>query len=108
MIDPWFSQEVSRYFAFLSFLAFGAVLTVFAKRGQHRKVVMATGAALTAVGAVLLAAGLGAALTGQPRFVTGPLLLSGLVVTTVCIGGLIDLRRLYAEAELRKISASDL
>jgi hypothetical protein len=108
MIDPWFSQEASRYFAFVSLLAFASALTIFAKRGEHRKAVMAAGAALIGVGALLLAAGLVAALAGQPRFVSGPLLMSGLIVTTVCIGGQIDLRRLYAEAELRKISASDL
>jgi hypothetical protein len=86
MTDAWFAPEVARYFAFFSLLALAACLDVFAKRGEHRAVVMAIGAALIALGVAFLAAGLLAVVVGQPRFVVGPLLLVGFVLTTVCVG----------------------
>jgi fatty acid desaturase len=108
MIEPWFPPEVARSFAFLSLLALSAGLTVFAKRGQHRAAVMAAAAALVAVGAAMLIAGVIALMLGQPAFVSGPLLLAGAVVTIVCASGLFQLRQMYAESELRRMTAKDL
>lgn len=108
MTEPWFSPEVARSFALLSFLAVGAGLTIYAKRGQHRALVLTAGAVLVAFGAILLLAALAASAIGQPAFVSRPLLLSGVVITGVCASGWFELRKMYAEAELRKVSAADI
>ena len=100
MPDPWFSNEVARLFALVSLLAVLGGLQIFAQRGVYRSLVMATGLASVAVGLALLAAGVVALAVGQPRFVSGPLLLSGFVLSVTCAAGVMELHRLYAQAQL--------
>lgn len=108
MTEPWFSIETARWFPFICLLAFLSGLELFAKRGVHRRPVMAIGIASIVLGLALFVAGIIAYSSGQPRFVTQPLLLAGFVVGIVCTGGLFQLRKHYADAELRKVAAADL
>ena len=108
MTDAWFSIETARLFPFLSFLALLASLEIFAARGLYRRTVMAIGWGSVVLGVALFVAGLVALASGQPRFVSGPLLLTGVVLGATCLGGLFGLRKLYATAELRKVASADL
>ena len=108
MTEPWFSIDTARLFPFVSFLALLASLEIFAARGLYRRTVMAIGTGAVLLGAAVFIAGVFALLSGQPRFVSGPLLLTGFVLGATCIGGIFSLRKHYAAAELRKVSAADL
>lgn len=108
MIEPWFSTETARLFPFLSLLACLAALEGPAQRGLYRTAVMSTAIASVGFGGLLFISGVVAFTSGQPRYVSGPLVLTGFVLAVTCAAGLQGLRRLYAEAELRKVSAADL
>jgi hypothetical protein len=108
MTEPWFSVETARLFPFVSLLAFLAALEVPARRGLYRVAVFSTAVASIAAGALLFVAGAVALIGGQPRYVSGPLLLTGFVLAVTCAGGLQSIRTLYAEAERRKVAAADL
>jgi hypothetical protein len=108
MTEPWFSTETARLFSFLSFLAVLAALEAPARRGLYRTAVLTTAAAAVALGVSLFVAGVVALTSGQPRYVSGPLLLTGFVLAITCAGGLHSIRKLYAEAERRKVTAADL
>jgi hypothetical protein len=108
MTEPWFSPETARWFAFLSLLAVLAALEAPARRGLYRTAVLTTAVAAVALGVSLFIAGVVALMSGQPRYVSGPLLLTGFVLSVTCAGGLHGIRKLYAEAELRKVTAADL
>lgn len=108
MTEPWFSSETARLFPFLSLLALLAALEIPARRGVNRTAVLITAFASIALGALLFVAGLIAVIAAQPRYVSGPLLLTGFVLAVTCAGGLRDIRKLYAAAERRKVTAADL
>lgn len=108
MSEPWFSQELARWFSLLSLLALLSLLEPAAAKGRHRRAVMATYSACVAVGVVLLAAAAFATSVGQPAHVVRALALSGGIITFVFVGAVVQMRRTYTEAELRRTVAGDL
>lgn len=108
MMEPWFSQELARWFSFLSLLALLSLLEPVAEKGHYRSAVTAMCGACTAIGVLLLAAAAFAAGVDQPAHVVRTLALSGFLVTFVFVGALAQIRRTYTEAELRRTVAGDM
>jgi uncharacterized membrane protein len=107
-MDSWFSEEVSRSFAYLSLLSLMALLGPYAVRGRRRRLVFGVWAALIGFGVLCLCAALAAWWVGQPGFVVRPLAVSGVVITVIFAGLYRTLRLAYQEAELRRMTARDL
>ena len=61
----------------------------------------------TAAGVLALTAGVVAVLQHQPYAVVFPLLLLGVLATSICGGLLPIVRRRYAELEMRRLEAAD-
>lgn len=108
MSEPWFSQELARWFSLLSLLALLSLLEPVAAKGHRRGAVMATCGACITLGVVLLAAAAVAASVGQPAHVVRTLALSGFIVAFVFVGAIAQMRRTYIDAELRRTVAGDL
>lgn len=107
-MDSWFSEETSRWFAYLAFLAFFSLLGPYAAQGRGRRLVMTIWGVLVAAGVACLAAAVAALWVGQPEHVVRPLAVAGGVVTVVFGALYRTLSRSYQEAELRRIVARDL
>ena len=108
MTDSWFGAGDGRWVAMLALLTVVVALEPMAKQGRNRTFVLATFAACIAIGlAFLTAAGIGV-LSGQPRHVVVPLFAGGLAVAAAFTGAFFEMRKIYAEAELRRTVASDL
>jgi hypothetical protein len=85
----------------------GAAVGVLAARGHGRSWVLGTMWAMLTIGVVLLIASVVAAIDPQPWSVTGTLLLPGAILVTVVGSTYRNVRRSYAQAELRRIRALD-
>jgi hypothetical protein len=85
----------------------GAVVGILVAKGRARRAVLATMAALAAVGGGLLVAGAVALALSQPYPVYYPLFLGGIVILAVFGVGFRRVRRSYEEAELRRMRAMD-
>lgn len=108
MNEAWFAKDVAPFFSLFSLLAVLSVLERYVKQGRHREAitnVFRAGAALGVLFALLAAV---AWTMGQPRYVYATLALTGVLVAAGFLASMKDLKRAYAEAELRKTLASDL
>jgi hypothetical protein len=85
----------------------GALVGILASRGRARRFVLSALAVGAALGAACLAAGLVAVALSQPWFVAYPLLLIGVLETSLGAAGYVWLRRRYVEQELRRMDALD-
>jgi hypothetical protein len=87
---------------------YGALAGTLAPRGKARALVLGLHTSFLVVGGLALAAGLAALLFGQPYHVWYPSVLGGGIAAAV-LGGLLPLVRMrYAEAERRRLAASEL
>lgn len=86
----------------------GALVGVLTSLGRARRFVMALTTGLIAVGAILFVGGLIAFAAAQPYAVFYPMLLIGVLSSTVPLGLLPTIRRRYAEIELRMMRAHDI
>lgn len=86
----------------------GATIGVLASRGRGRRWVLATMVAMLAVGCLSLAGAAAAAIASQPSSVTFTLLLPGVILTGVVGSMFRNVRRAYAQAELRRMRALDV
>ena len=87
---------------------YGALAGTLAPRGKARAIVLGLHTSFLVLGGLALAAGLAALLLGQPYHVWYPLLLGGGIAAAV-LGGLLPVVRMrYAEAERRRLAASEL
>jgi hypothetical protein len=86
---------------------FGASIGMLASRGKARRFVLGTMTVLAGLGVVLLGAGAIAFASSQPYGVTGSLLLGGGLLVVVAGAMIPATRRVYAQAELRKMKALD-
>ncbi len=86
---------------------YGTVVGVLAPRGKGRTFVMALHWGTMTLGAVLLAAGIGAAVAGQPYGVWYSLLLPGMLLV-VLMGAMTPvIRQRYRQAEHRRLQAEE-
>jgi len=108
MPNDWFSPEIAPMFSLLSLTAAVSALDHFARRGLHKPLVTITYAVGAAAGLLLLAAGLVALAVGQRWFVIFPLTFAGAVMTVMFLWSLLDLKRIYSDAELRRSLARDI
>ena len=86
----------------------GALIGILAPRGRGRAAILALLKAMTAFGAVCLAAGVAALVKSQPYAVYYPLLLLGSLAFVLPLGLTPVIKRRYEELELRKMTAQDL
>jgi CHASE2 domain-containing sensor protein len=107
-MNAWFGPDVAVWFSFLSLLATAAALETLAKRGKQRALVTGVYYAGLALGVVLLGLGVVALVLDQPWYVVFPLLWSGAVMTPAFGWGQRGIRRMYEEAEARRIVAKNL
>jgi hypothetical protein len=108
MTESWFAASDGRWVAMLALLTVVVALEPMAKQGRNRTFVLGAFAACIAIGLGFLAAAAIGALSGQPRYVIVPLFAGGLAVAPAFTGGFFQMRKIYADAELRKTVASDL
>ena len=108
MTEAWFAAGEGRWIAGLALLAVLAVLEPVAQQGKHRRLVLGAFAACAVLGLALLAASIVGAMTGQPAYVVRPLGAAGFAVGVSFTGTFFAMRRVYAEAELRRTIATDL
>jgi hypothetical protein len=85
----------------------GGLMGWLVSRRRARRFVLGAMAAISALGIVLIAAGVVAALVGYSLSVVMLFLVGGVVMATVFGLGLPSARRTYADAELRRIRAMD-
>lgn len=86
----------------------GGLVGVLAGFGRARGLVVALMLTMIAAGTAALAVGLAALILGQPYPVYYPLLLLGLLATVIPGALLPNIRRRYAQVELRKMAAADI
>lgn len=108
MTDAWFAAGDGRWVAMLALLTVVVALEPMARQGRNRTLVLGMFAGCAAIGLAFLAAAVIGALSGQPRFVVGPLFAGGVAVGGAFTGAFFQMRKMYADAELRKTVASDL
>jgi cbb3-type cytochrome oxidase subunit 3 len=108
MIEPWFAQETTRWFAFLSLLSILSVFSEYAEQGRHRAKVMLVWASGIGCGGFFLVLAAIAFISGQPPHVVRTLALAGVLIAGIFAATLPTLRRAYDEAEMRRTIASDL
>ena len=108
LTEPWFSAEAARYFSGAAVLTLAALAVPFIIRGQYRRTVLTIWGLIIAVGLALSAAGVIALLSRQPFHVTAPLLITGLVMAASFSFSLVFIRRIYRQAEKRKVAAQEL
>ena len=107
-MNAWFAPEIAPWFSMFSLLSLLATFYPMASRGQRRSAVVGIFIGAVAVGVVLLATAGIAWLVKQPQHVSDTLLLSGSLVTVLCLAGLLEISRVYRQAELRRTVAKDL
>ena len=107
-MNEWFGPEIGPWFSLLSLMSLTAGVAPWVAKGQHKSLVTGIYYASIAFGCLLLGGGIVAELTGQPGYVSGPLLLSGLVITIVFAATMPIIFKGYAEAEERKMLARDI
>ena len=108
MNEAWFSPDAARYFILVAGLGLTALAVPFIARGTWRRTVVAIWMAIIAAGLLILVAGAIAAATGQPFYVTAPLLLTGLFMAAGYGLSLVFVLRAYRLAERRKVAAQEL
>ena len=108
MTDAWFSPETARFFSFLSLLSLCSLFAIPARKGRLRGLAVGVWNAVVVFAVLLLGAGVLAASTGQPPYVTRAMLLSGFVVGVTFVVTRRALIRGYEEAEVRRTVAADL
>ena len=108
MTDSWFAAGDGRWVATLALLTVVVALEPMAKQGRHRTFVLGAFAACIAIGLAFLTAAAIGILSGQPRYVVVPLFAGGLSVAAAFTGAFFEMRKIYAEAEVRRTVASDL
>lgn len=108
MSHEWFSPAAATWFASAGILCLTALAAPVIAKGRHKKLVVGTWSAAIALGALLLAAGVVAALSGQPQHVTLPLLATGLVMGGGYGISILYVLRAYRMAESRKVAAREL
>lgn len=85
----------------------GGLIGTLGGLGKARRFVTALTASMIGFGAVCLVAGAVALSVGQPYAVYYPLLLGGVILTTVCGGVWPALRKGYEQRELQRMAAMD-
>ena len=108
---PWWDAQAAGWIGGIGGAALGVcggVIGILCGLGRGRTVVLAMVWILLAVGALALAAGIIAAVTGQPYAVYYPLLLDGSLVTIIVGANYRTVRRRYEQIELRRMQAADL
>lgn len=108
MTDAWFAASDGRWVAMLALLTVVVALEPMAKQGRNRTFVLGMFAGCAAIGLAFLAAAAIGAISGQPRYVIVPLFAGGFAVAGAFTGAFFQMRKVYADAELRKTVASDL
>ncbi len=88
--------------------AFGATLGWLVARRRARTFVLGAMSVLAVLGGVLLVVGLAALAASQPYAVYYSLLLPGALMAAIFGAGVRTARRVYADAELRRMRAMDL
>lgn len=107
-MNDWFSPETAQYFSFLSLMSLMALMSWWVRQGRHRSLVIGSFIASIVLGAGLLAAAAIAWFVDQPGYVTGPLALSGAVITGVFAATIRNVRSSYDEFDQRRIIAKDI
>jgi hypothetical protein len=113
MSEPWF--EPNTFGAYAGAILgggggslagiWGALAGALAPKGKAKPLILGMGVAIAAAGAIMAGIGLYAWIAGQPYGIWYPLLLAGAVLMFVC-GGLVPVvRKRYAEAEARRLTA---
>ena len=110
-VEPWFNPGLAGGLlgggVGVMGAVYGCVVGVLAPQGKARPFVMALHWGMMALGAVFLAAGIGAAVAGQPYGVWYALLLPG-VILLVLIGAFTPVIKLrYRQAEHRLLQAEE-
>jgi hypothetical protein len=86
---------------------FGGLLGVLAGKGVARRLVLAIWRCLIAAGVISLIAAIVGFVTRQPDFVTTPLLIFGIILTTVMGAIWPTAKRRYDELEIRRMASMD-
>ena len=108
MHEAWFPAQWAPYFSLLSLTAIVSVVEVYARRGEHRRLVTSIYLATTLLGLGFLLAASAALVSRQPWHVWYSLGICGLVIFPVCAFSLSRIQKMYRDAELRRSVASDL
>lgn len=85
----------------------GALIGVLTSLGKARRFVLATTKAMIALGIMSCIAGLVALVQRQPYAVCYPLLLGGVICTSVCWGNLRSIIKRYDDLEIRRMTSLD-
>ena len=85
----------------------GALSGFLVWRCKGRTFMICAMTTMAGVGMISLIAGIAALADSQPYHVTYPLLLFGIIMSTVCGTNALMLRKFYVMAELRQMSAKD-
>lgn len=112
MAEPWWAADTARNISFT--IAFGAAAIAavsagfaerFSSRGERKPLVRSLYAVEGVVGLVLLAAGLYALASGQPRYVWFATGFTGLMFAAVCLPMFFTVDSAYRKAEERRLAA---
>ena len=87
---------------------YGAMAGIFGRKGKFKKIILASGFGFIVLGVILLCVGLFALVTGQPYHVWYPFTLLGGLFTLILIPNYIVLKKVYTQAELKKMNVDDL
>jgi hypothetical protein len=107
-MTEWFGPELGPWFSLLSLMSLVALTSIWIEKGQHRKTVAGIYIVSIAIGGLFFVAGVIARMVEQPEYVSGPLLLAGVVITVVFAATWPVVVKGYARAEERKVLAKDL
>ncbi len=113
--EAWFSTETTTYMgayggAILGSLGgmLGAGAGLLVPRGKGKMFVLPAMAVFAAIGVACIMLALAAVIVSQPMYVIFPFILLGFVLTSVMVPLFFVTRRLYAQAEQRKLEADAL
>jgi hypothetical protein len=110
-MTPWFPEHYAWVFGTAIGVCggiFGALVGVLGPQGKAKGLVLGFYWTVLAVSLVMLVAGIGALLTGQPYGIWYGLGLAGLIGTLVLGLNYPTIRNVYLRAEERKLLARDL
>jgi uncharacterized membrane protein YfcA len=85
----------------------GVMAGVFARKGKFKKLVLTFAAALIAFGAMSLSAGIIALMMQQPYHVWYLFMIPGGILVAALLPNYFNIKKVYARAELSKMSATD-